>query len=340
MTGNRALPLAVGAALALLSLDAGAVTYGRLDCDDNATNTGCAHPNTVSLSGFRQQDGGLISSVRCSGSLLRDAGDWLVILTAGHCVAAYLDGLQSGALEQVGVSFDALIVRPDASVALWPPDQYILGGLPVLPAEYGPQGLNAFNLQFDYGVIVFRRAGAAWQTTAGQTVALPAPVALPPPGFVETIVNPFVPWPLLTAVGYGTGEAHNKPGEGGNKGGVVNDRSKLGVRWQESDTLAFSFMGKDRNLLLGSQNPARGYEGTCGGDSGGPVFYVDRTLGELEVGITSSGDSICRASSIIARTEAPAAAAFLGCVQGASTPDQAAACGCTTVNSKGLCPRQ
>ena len=60
----------------------------------------------------------------------------------------------------------------------------------------------------------------------------------------------------MTAVGYGTGEAHNKPGEGGNKGGAVNDPSKLGVRWQTSQTSAFSYMGKNANLLLASQNPA------------------------------------------------------------------------------------
>ena len=97
------------------------------------------------------------------GPLLRQPAakdsDWLVILTAGHCVAAYLDGLQSGALADVGVSFDALIERPVQAQSVWPPDQYILGGQPVLPREYGPQGLNAFNLQFDYAVIVFRRSG-------------------------------------------------------------------------------------------------------------------------------------------------------------------------------------
>jgi hypothetical protein len=334
---TRPLTALVASVAALICGEAAAITYGRPDCVDNAANLGCDHPNTVSLSGFRPQGGGLVSSIRCSGSLLRDEGDWLVILTAGHCVAAYLNGLQTGALAGVGVSFDALIERPDPAVALWPPDQYILGGEAVLPAEYGPHGLNAFNLQFDYGVIVFRRVGAVWTTEAGDTVVLPDPVTLAPAGFVRTIVNRNVPSPLLTVVGYGTGEALAKPGEGGNKGGAVNDPSKLGVRWQTSDTMAFSFMGKNSNLLLGSQNPARGNEGSCGGDSGGPLFYEDRTRGELQVGITSSGDAICRATSIIARTEGEEAAAFLGCVTAAPTPEAVASCGCTEVTSKGLC---
>ena len=110
------------------------------------------------------------------------------------------------------------------------------------------------------------------------------------------------------------------------------------MRWETSDTLAFSFSGKDTNLLTGSQNPARGFAGTCGGDSGGPVFYETSMHTELQVGVTSSGDSICRASSIIARTEGAEAAAFLTCVKLHAPSDSVSVCGCTQVDSKGLCP--
>ena len=147
----------------------------------------------MSLSGFRPDGAGLLSSVRCSGSLLRKEEDWLVILTAGHCVAAYLDGLQSGALRQVGVSFDAKIKRLDPLSSVWPPDAIPSGRQFRTAQEYGPHGLNAFNLQFDYGVIVFRRGGDAWLTAGGAAVTIPAPVTLAPPGFVETIVNRFQP---------------------------------------------------------------------------------------------------------------------------------------------------
>jgi hypothetical protein len=75
-----------------------AITYGEPDCVNNATNTGCQHPNTVSLSGFRQatddeNTDSLISFLRCSGSLLTKSADRFVILTAGHCASAYLSGL-------------------------------------------------------------------------------------------------------------------------------------------------------------------------------------------------------------------------------------------------------
>lgn len=141
--------------------EAKAVTYGEEDCVDNSTNTGCLHPNTVSLSGFRLvplsgDPDALVSAIRCSGSLLSKDDEMLVILTAGHCASSYLSGLQNGSLVEVGVSFDAEIVRdrPDISPTVWSPNQYVLGGQPVLPAEYGPQGAKAFNVQFDYAVVM------------------------------------------------------------------------------------------------------------------------------------------------------------------------------------------
>jgi hypothetical protein len=321
-----------------------AITYGQPDCQDNATNTNCLHPNTVSLSGFRAPNAGeqasLVSSIRCSGSLLSVDEFRFVILTAGHCASAYLSGLQGGSLVDLGVSFDAEIVRDLAAISptVWSPAQYILGGQPVLNTSYGRQGAKASNIQFDYAVVVFDRPTAARITEGGTLVDVGSlsPVQLPPQDYLVGKVSATQPL-SITAVGYGTGEAHNKPGEGGNTGGAVNATDTLGVRWYTDLTRAFSFMGPEANLLLGSQNPARGDEGTCGGDSGGPLFYDDKGV-EIQVGITSSGDAICRATSIIARTDGTRAVEFLSCASapGAGTAD-ILDCGCTEVNSQGEC---
>ena len=273
----------VGTAI-LATPEATAITYGEPDCTDIATNTGCRHPNTVSLSGFREPTASedtesLISFLRCSGTLLSKDADRFVILTAGHCASAYLSGLQDGSLSNVGVSFDALIVRdlPQISPTVWSPTQYFLDGKPVLPAEYGPQGAQASNLQFDYAVIVFDIPAAMRFTEGGELVDLTdiEPIVLPEQDYLLDKVSAKNPL-LITAVGYGTGEAHAKPGEGGNAGGAVNSTEEFGQRWMTELTSAFSFKGPEANLLVGSQNPARGHEGTCGGDLGGPLFYIDQ----------------------------------------------------------------
>ncbi len=343
---NVTLLAACGALLALAPSGARAITFGEPDCMDNAANVGCRHPNTVSLSGFRAPRAGeAVDGVgfgRCSGSLLAKDDKRVIILTAGHCVSFYIAGVADGTLIDVGVSFDAEIERdiPDISASSWSPRQYVLGAIPVLPEEYGPQGLNAWNLQFDYGVIVLPLFGGALVTHGGEIVDLTdiEPVTLPHPQFLRGIANVRDP-AVFTPVGYGVGEAHNRPGEGGNKGGAVNDVSKLGVRWTTTGTAYITFMGRDQNLMMGSQNPARNYTGTCGGDSGGPIFYDDKGV-ELQVAITSSGDAICRGSAIMARTDTPAVQAFLGCVQDAPTVAEIGLCGCTGVDRQGECPKE
>ncbi len=323
---------------------AAAITFGEPDCVDNAANLGCLHPNTVSVSGFRApragEDADAVAFGRCSGSLLAKDDDRVIILTAGHCVSFYIASIQDGTLIDVGVSFDALIERdiPEISTTSWSPDQYVLGGTLVLPEEYGPHGLNAFNLHYDYGIVVLPVPPGGLVTHGGESVDLTGiePVTLPPPGFLATIAD-HRNRPVFTAVGYGTGEAHNRPREGGNKGGAANRLDTLGVRLFTTGTAYIGFLGPNMNLMMGAQNPARDTSGTCGGDSGGPMFYDDGGT-ELQVAITSSGDAICRASAIMARTDTPEVQAFLGCALEAATLAGIEACGCTEVDKQGECP--
>ena len=37
--------------------------------------------------------------------------------------------------------------------------------------------------------------------------------------------------------------------------------------------------------------------GTCNGDSGGPIFYEDADLGQVQVSLVSGGDAPCRATN-------------------------------------------
>jgi secreted trypsin-like serine protease len=65
--------------------------------------------------------------------------------------------------------------------------------------------------------------------------------------------------------------------------------------------------------LRNSMNPARGYGGTCFGDSGGPNFLgAGATETNIVVGTTITGDSMCRSTNVDYRLDTPSARAFLG----------------------------
>ena len=60
-------------------------------------------------------------------------------------------------------------------------------------------------------------------------------------------------------------------------------------------------------------NIAKGEDGTCNGDSGGPVFYQDPTLGLVQVSLVSGGDAPCRATSTGPGFSSQDAFDFIGC---------------------------
>ncbi len=323
-----------------LPFSAEAITYGEPDCDDNATNLNCAHPNTVSLSGFRlNEENVLVSLGRCSGSLLKKTDDMIIILTAGHCISSASFFLNLGILDELGVSFDAKIEKFPGDVANWPSDQYVLGGIPLLAKVFGPN-INAFNLHFDYGIIAFEISDGIPITDGGDPVNLAAidPVQLPPLGFLNNLVHNV---DTMTNVGYGTGEVHGIPGEEPMPGDPSGSNfDTLGVRLV-SESLYIGFMGKKRNLVLSSQNLARDNSGACGGDSGGPLF-VDDNGEELIVALTSSGDSPCRATILSARLDIAESQDFIqACADDADTIADFKGCklGCLLPNAQGVCPK-
>ena len=88
------------------------------------------------------------------------------------------------------------------------------------------------------------------------------------------------------------------------KKGPNNIEANFDPDYRNAATIGF------RNLLNAvldtDENPAKGYGGTCSGDSGGPIF-----LGNVMVAITLTGDTPCRAAGRHYRLDAPFARAFL-----------------------------
>jgi hypothetical protein len=317
----------------------GAVSFGNLA---NAITYGVpddgAHPNVVSIAGFREAadengDPILVSSGRCSGSLIRKDDDMLVFLTAGHCPQFWLEGLQDGALVDVGVSFDEVIDK-DLGVTTTSTNQYILGGQPVLYEGYFP-GENAWNIQFDYGLVVLPIPPGGPVTGGGTPVDISS---IDPVTLIDMenylydngdIDDPFI----LNQVGYGIGEYLNRPGEG-NKGGAAPDLETFLTRSIADNSVFHGFMGPKRNLMRGFQHFAKDQNGSCGGDSGGPNYlFIDNI--EIQVSVISSGSFPCNSTSITARLDIPEAMDFVDCALTASDPTL---CGCTEVDKHGMCP--
>lgn len=77
-----------------------------------------------------------------------------------------------------------------------------------------------------------------------------------------------------------------------------------------------TFNSLNGGYLRLSQNPATGNGGTCFGDSGGPNF-LDVNGQEILVGITITGDSVCRSTNVVYRLDTPSAQGFFAYVNAA-----------------------
>jgi Trypsin len=294
------VPLAV-VALVVMSSTAGAITWGRQD-------VGNEHPNVASVRGIVEEQN--LARVSCSGSLLRRDAEKVVILTAAHCTDAWTAEIAAGTLDSVGVSFDLNNqVNGTTSDATF----YVRGGVPIsFPAKDAP-----FET-FDYGLVVFP---ADAENSVGQTIeerwgALAAVQVAPDPGYLSRVVsgvrNPTNQL-SFTAVGYGTGEKFPIPGEqtGPADPSGSNDSTFL-IRYI-ADGLTYNAHNPVNDVLRLSMNIAKGEDGTCNGDSGGPIFYQDPTLGRVQVSLVSGGDAPCRATNTGPGFSTQAALDFIAC---------------------------
>jgi hypothetical protein len=98
-------------------------------------------------------------------------------------------------------------------------------------------------------------------------------------------------------VGYGTGERFPIPGQQTGPADP-NDPNTTPSRIRHfADRLSYNAYNPINDVLRLGQNIALGENGTCTGDSGGPIFYEDPNYGRVEVSLVSGGDNVCRATS-------------------------------------------
>ena len=283
-----ALLIVIALALGMASL-AQAITWGEPDLDGE-------YPNVVSVRGIVEAQNFARSS--CSGSLLHIDSQKVVILTAAHCTDGWTALIAAGVLDSVGVSFDQdNVIAGSFSDATY----YVRGGVPIsFPEKDAP-----FE-KLDYGMVVFS-TGAT--NALGETIeqrwggipgALTPVQVAPDTEYLSDLISSMRTSRKtlsFTAVGYGLGEKFPIPGEEtGPANPAGSNLDTFPIRYI-ADNLSYNAHNPVNDVLRLSMNIAKGENGTCNGDSGGPIFFEDEDLGRVEVSLVSGGDFPCRATN-------------------------------------------
>src|SRR5262249_12436338 len=112
---------------------------------------------------------------------------------------------------------------------------------------------------------------------------------------------------------YGTGERFPIPGQGGPADPNDPNNTTLRIRYV-ADRLSYNAYNPINDVLRLGQNIAKGENGTCTGDSGGPLFN-DGPLGRVQVALVSGGDNVCRATTAGPAFSRPEVFDFLSCAR-------------------------
>jgi hypothetical protein len=299
---TRLLGVFVVFALAIgMSSSASAITFGVPDVSNQ-------YPNVASVRGIVAAQN--LARISCSGSLLHRDAQKVVILTAAHCTDGWIAAIAAGTIDSVGVSFDQ---NNQVNGTTTDATYYVRGGVPIsFPAKDAP-----FET-FDYGMVVFSTSA---ENSLGQTIQERwgglAPVQLPPsagyvPTLIQSVSNPTSNL-SFTAVGYGTGEKFPIPGEETGPATPSGTNFATFLIRYIANGLTFNAYNPVNGVIRLSMNVAKGEPGTCNGDSGGPIFYNDRTLGRVQVSLVSGGDFPCRATNTGPGISPQEAFDFLAC---------------------------
>jgi len=286
-----------------------AITWGQQDLNNK-------YPNVAYLRGIVENTPPVLPIARfnCSGSLLHIDAQKVVILTAAHCTDIWREEIAARRLDTVGVSFDQNNLTGSPPLL----ERYVRGGVPIsLPEKDAP-----FE-KFDYGLVIFSTtdvnpAGETIQARWGGNPAALTPVQVPPDKeYVPDLVNPVGHATALlsfTAVGYGTGERFPIPGQGGPANPNDPNDATSRIRYIAA-RLSYNAYNPTNDVLRLSQNIALGQNGTCTGDSGGPIFNEDGPLGRVQVALVSGGDNVCRATTAGPAFSRQEAFDFLSCAR-------------------------
>jgi len=210
----------------------------------------------------------------CSGTLISPK----VFLTAGHCT----EPPKAKRLPKdpaTYVTFDPTFEPGSSKVIKGTPYTYPKACIPLPPINDScapPPGLPGFPSElprYDVGVVVLDKP-----------VRMDTYGALPDAGLVDTLQKgqPF------TVVGYG----------------VRNFNLRSGERYRARVKLLNTNHPVDDMFLktTGWRGIGQGGEGSCSGDSGGPLFLPDQ---ETIVGVTSFGNTSCRGAAYNQRVDLP-----------------------------------
>ncbi len=206
---------------------------------------------------------------------------------------------------------------------------YVQGGIPLsIPEKEAP-----FE-KLDYGMVVFSidAKNSINETIQDRWGAIPGaltPIQLPTPQYMQSLIKKAKdPKENISfiAVGYGTGEKHPIPGEEQGPATPSDaNRDTFPIRYF-AQPLTFNAWNPVNDVLRLSINPAKNEQGTCNGDSGGPIFYQDPNRGLVEISLVSGGDFPCRATNTGPAFVRAEAYVFLDCATVAGGPDAVVNC--------------